>query len=304
VLALAQRALAPLRRLAASAKLLARGDLKQRVEVTSSDEIGTLAGEFNAMAAALEEREQRLLRSERLAAIGKIAAQITHEVRNPLSSIGLNAELILEELERSKDAWGSGEARELVRAIIGEVDRLAAITEQYLRLARLPRPQLEREDLNALVSSLLAFVHEELVGRKVIVETRFCERLPTVPADENQLRQALLNLLRNAAEAMPGGGRITVETGLTDDPDRPVRVSVTDTGSGIATEIRAKIFEPFFSTKQGGTGLGLALTQQIIVEHGGAIDIESEPGEGTRFTVRLPAMPAEPIAAVEPAVLS
>src|SRR5204863_10209567 len=141
VMFVVQRALAPLRRLAASAKQIARGDYRQRVDVASGDEIGALAGEFNAMAAALEEREQRLIRSERLAAVGKIAAQITHEVRNPLSSIGLNAELLEEELGLLGGAQAE-EAQKLARAIVKEVDRLTEITEEYLRFARLPRPKL------------------------------------------------------------------------------------------------------------------------------------------------------------------
>src|SRR6185295_17199097 len=140
VMFLAQRALDPLRRLAAGAKQIARGDYRQRVEVGIPDEIGDLASEFNAMAAALEERELRLIRSERLAAVGKIAAQITHEVRNPLSSIGLNAELLEEELASLP---GGAESQKIASAIVKEVDRLAAITEQYLRFARLPRPKLE-----------------------------------------------------------------------------------------------------------------------------------------------------------------
>ena len=281
VMLLAQRALAPLRRLAAGAKQLARGDYQQRVDATAKDEIGSLAGEFNAMAAALEEREQRLIRSERLAAVGRIAAQITHEVRNPLSSIGLNAELLLDE-------GASTETRDLAQAIIKEVDRLTEITEGYLRMTRLPRPKLEREDLNAIVSSLLAFVKEELAGRGVTVEARLDDRLPAVIADENQLRQALLNLIRNAKEAMPSGGRLTVTTS-SESGERPVAVRVADTGEGIAPELRSKIFDPFFSTKTGGTGLGLALTQQIVVDHGGAIDVESALARGTTFIVRLPA---------------
>jgi two-component system, NtrC family, sensor kinase len=281
-MALVQRALAPLTRLATGARKLASGDYQQRVPVAASDEIGSLAREFNAMAAALEEREQRLIRSERLAAVGKIAAQITHEVRNPLSSIGLNAELLEEEL-----AGSSAEARELVRSIIKEVDRLGEITEQYLRFARLPRPKIEKEDLNDIVASLLVFLKEELAARKITVETRLAPDLPPIPADENQLRQALLNLLRNGAEAMRDGGRLTVATSA---GHGEVRVSIADTGEGIALEHRVKIFDPFFSTKEGGTGLGLALTQQIVVEHGGGIDVESELGRGTTFTVRLPAM--------------
>ncbi len=289
VIALVGRALKPLTRLAASAKQVARGDYRQRVEVPGADEIGALAGEFNAMAAALEERESRLIRSERLAAVGKIAAQITHEVRNPLSSIGLNAELLEDELGGLDDG---GEAQKIARAIVKEVDRLAEITEQYLKFARLPRPKLEREEPNAIITSLLAFVREEFAARGIAVEARLGARLPAVNADENQLRQALLNLLRNAAEATQSGGRVTVETRA---KDGFVETVISDTGEGIRAEDRARIFDPFFSTKQGGTGLGLSLTQQIIVEHGGSIDLDSTPGRGTSFTVRLPAIDgAEP----------
>ena len=199
---IASRTLRPLRTLAERAKEVARGDYKQRVDASSPDEIGALGREFNAMAAALDEREQRLIRSERLAAVGKIAAQITHEVRNPLSSIGLNAEMLEEET--------TGEARKLARAIVKEVDRLTEITEEYLRFARLPRPKLEREDLGELLQSLVAFMHQELEGRGVTVDARIEPSLPPVAADEHQLRQALLNLLRNAVEAMRDGGRLTL----------------------------------------------------------------------------------------------
>jgi signal transduction histidine kinase len=246
-----------------------------------SDEVGQLAAEFNAMAGALEERELRLIRSERLAAVGKIAAQITHEVRNPLSSIGLNAELLEEELRQSP------EAQKLAKAIVREVDRLAEITEQYLRFARLPRPRLESEELNHLVRSLLSFMNGELTARGITVESHLAAGLPPVGIDENQMRQALLNILRNGLEAMPGGGRLTVVTAA--EPDhKMLTVRIQDTGPGISPEHQAKIFDPFFTTKQMGTGLGLALTHQIVVEHGGTIAVESAVGQGTAFVVRLP----------------
>ncbi len=282
VAVLATRLLRPLRRLAEGARRIALGEYKQRVDAAAPDEIGALAREFNQMAQALDEREQALIRSERLAAVGKIAAQITHEVRNPLSSIGLNAEMLEEEL--------TGEAQKLARAIVKEVDRLTEITEEYLRFARLPRPKLEREDLRELVTSLLVFMKPELESRKIELDVDF-PPLPQVAADEHQLRQALLNLLRNAAEAMRAGGKLRVAArALPSDAGRFVELRISDTGQGIAPEHLAKIFDPFFSTKEGGTGLGLALTQQIIVEHGGAIGVESEPGRGTTFTVRLVAL--------------
>jgi signal transduction histidine kinase len=289
VMIVATLTLRPLRRLAESAKQLARGDYKSRATASSHDEVGTLAREFNAMAQALEEREQQLIRSERLAAVGKIAAQITHEVRNPLSSIGLNAELLDEEMSKLASPEAK-EAQSIARAIVKEVDRLTEITESYLRFARLPRPRLEREDLGAIVSSLASFMKSELEGRGVEVALEL-GALPLIAADEHQLRQAVLNLLRNAAEAMPGGGRLTVNARFLDG-ERAVELRIADTGQGIAREHLAKIFDPFFSTKDGGTGLGLALTQQIIVEHGGSIAVESELGRGTAFTVRLPVLAA------------
>jgi signal transduction histidine kinase len=288
VMLIASRTLRPLRTLALRAKEVARGDYKQRVEASSPDEIGALGREFNAMAAALDEREQRLIRSERLAAVGKIAAQITHEVRNPLSSIGLNAEMLEEET--------SGEARKLARAIVKEVDRLTEITEEYLRFARLPRPKLEREDLRELVLSLVAFMRQELDGHGVTVDVDLPATLPPVAADEHQLRQALLNLMRNAVEAMRQGGRLTLRaTRIADDDGRFIELTIADTGEGIAADHLQKIFDPFFSTKEGGTGLGLALTQQIVVEHGGKIEVRSEPGRGTTFIVRLVAAATNPV---------
>ncbi|MFI5288903.1 MAG: ATP-binding protein [Polyangia bacterium] len=307
VMWMATRAVRPLRRLAERAKEIARGDYKQRVDESSGDEIGALGREFNAMAGALDEREQKLIRSERLAAVGKIAAQITHEVRNPLSSIGLNAEMLEEEIDQlaSKlDAQAAPrtpeaalEAKALVRAIVKEVDRLTEITEEYLRFARLPRPRLEREDLGEIVSSLLAFVRPELDARKIAIEAHL-PPLPAVAADEHQLRQALLNLLRNAAEAMGAGGRLTVRA---ESAEQAIVLSIADTGQGIAPDDLAKIFDPFFTTKQGGTGLGLALTQQIVVEHGGTLAVKSALGRGTTFTVRLPALePAAPSVGLAP----
>ncbi len=279
--------LRPLGRLRDGARRVARGDYRGRVDASGGTEVADLATEFNAMAAAIEEREQELVRSERLAAVGKMAAVITHEVRNPLSSLGLNAELLGDELARIAAGGSPAEAQTLLAAMHKEVDRLTAITEEYLRFARLPRPKLAREQVNTIVSGLVEFQKEELGLRGVKVSARLDDTAPPVAADEGQLRQALLNLVRNAADAMTTGGELTVITGR--DASGGVEVRVADTGPGISEEHLAKIFEPFFSTKDGGTGLGLALTQQIIAEHGGRIEVESTIGKGTTFVVRLPA---------------
>ena len=154
------------------------------------------------MAEAIQEREQRLIRSEQLATVGRMAAQIAHEVRNPLASIGLNAELLGDELVER----GDEPRKRLVASIISEVDRLTEITETYLRFARLPRPKLERENLGAIVASVVEMARGELAQAGVAVSVDIAPGLPEVAADEAQLRQALINLVRNAREAMSGRG--------------------------------------------------------------------------------------------------
>src|SRR5450432_3898323 len=236
------------------------------------------------MADAIQERERRLIRSERLATVGRMAAQIAHEVRNPLSSIGLNAELLGDEL-----AVGADEARRLIASIISEVDRLAEITETYLRFARLPRPKLESEDLGVIVRSVVDLSRGELAQEGIALVVDIAPDLPEMPADEAQLRQALINLVRNAREALASAPR--KELGITVAVDRPsgrLEVRVSDSGAGIEGSDLGKIFDPFFSTKAQGTGLGLALVQQIVVDHGGQIDVESAPGRGTTFTLAFP----------------
>ncbi len=287
VMWLSQRALRPIRTLTEAAQRLGRGSPESvAVPEQGGDELAVLAREFNAMAQRLAARERELraqgealLRSERLAAIGRIAAQITHEIRNPLSSISLNAE----ELGERAPA-----ARDLCDAIVREVDRLAAITEEYLRFARLPKPQMARADLNDLVRDLLEFVRPELDAAGVQVDQRLSPELPRVLADAGQLRQLLLNLVRNAREAMPGGGIVRIATR---GSDGSVEIEVRDNGPGIPPERLQRIFDPFFTTKERGTGLGLALAQEVAQEHGGQLTCESAPGAGTTFTLRLPAAP-------------
>jgi signal transduction histidine kinase len=276
------RSLRPLSALRAHARRLGGGDYSQRTGVTSRDEIGDLAREFDAMAAAIQEREHRLIRSERLATVGRMAAHIAHEVRNPLASIGLNAELLGDEIGDRGD-----EARRLVTSIIGEVDRLTEITETYLRFARLPRPKLERENVAAIVASVMDMSRGELAQAGVEVTVDIAPGLPDIPADEAQLRQALINLVRNAREALADAETRRLDVAVRETAGRVV-VTIHDSGAGIGASNMSKIFDPFFSTKERGTGLGLALVQQIVVDHGGQIEVASPPGAGTTFTLALP----------------
>ncbi len=284
----AQRLLRPIHTLTEGVKAVAAGDLSLEVEVRSRDEIGLLAREFNAMAASLERQRRELLRAERLAAVGRISAQITHEIRNPLNAIGLNAELLAEELDALPEV--PAELRQLVSAIGREVDRLHAVTEEYLRFARLPKPVLAAEDLNEILSGMAEFVRPELSLARVELRLELAPGLPAVRADEGQLRAAFLNLLRNSREAMLGGGSVEVRTRAAEGA---VEAEVRDTGAGIPAEELPRIFDPFYSTKERGTGLGLAFALQVVQEHGGTIRCESQVGRGTSFTIRLPAAAGE-----------
>ncbi len=285
---IARRLLAPIERLTEGVKAVAAGDLTRQVAVSGQDEIALLAREFNAMATSLDTQRTELRRAERLAAVGRISAQITHEVRNPLNAIGLNAELLAENLEALPGV--APEARALCAAISAEVDRLNALTEEYLRFARAPRSPAGRQELSELAGSLLDFLSPELAAAGIEVRRELPAGLPAIRGDEARLRAVLLNLVRNAREAMPGGGALTVSARRAGDG---VELSVADTGSGISPEALPRLFDPFYSTKERGTGLGLAFVQEVVQEHGGTVRCDGAPGQGARFTIALPAAPDE-----------
>ena len=310
----------PLRRLALGVRELGRGDWASRVAVdseTRGDEVSQLAREFNQMAAALQERERRLIFGERLAAVGQLAAQVTHEIRNPLSSVALNVELLADEIEST-----SPEAHQLLAKITQEIDRLTSITEDYLGFVRRKNPERVRLDLAAELQSLLDFMAEELAAAGIRVVRQL--RPAWVLGDAGQLRQAFMNLLRNAREALAEGppppqnpiGDLlddeppTPSTGdLPPDRARPagardpcvtvrvervgdrVRALVADNGPGlaVAADEAEHIFEAFFTRKPQGTGLGLSIVQQIVQDHEGGVRVASTGPAGTAFEIVLPA---------------
>ena len=281
--------LRPLQRLGDAAGRIARGDYAHRIAVQGPREIAELAQEFNVMGQAIEERSIELVRTERLATAGKMAAMITHEVRNPLSSIGLNTELLEEELAALPDDRAA-EAQALCRAITTEVDRLTDITEEYLQLARLPTPKLQRRIPDCVVLSVVDFIRDQLLSRGVHIDAAV-EDAPRLALDEGQIRQVLLNLIRNAADAVEGqdDARITVSVRTRDDR---VVLEIADNGPGISVEMMPKLYEAFVSTKSSGTGLGLALTQQIISDHGATIEAHNEEGSGAVFSIEFPLDPS------------
>jgi two-component system, NtrC family, sensor kinase len=284
-----RRLLAPLARVTARAQSVSRGELTARQVAPSDDEIGQLEAAFENMVAGLARAQALALSNERLAAIGKMAAHVTHEIRNPLSAMSLNVEMLDEEIAHGETA-PRAEIKNLLAAIQREVQRLEHLSEEYLRVARLPQPRMEADDVLMTVHEVVEFARREVENAGCTITVDAGADIPTVRFDEAQLRQALLNLLRNAREAMPGGGPIDVWVAA---EGMSVVIDVSDRGGGIPEAIRARVFDPFFSTKGEGTGLGLAITRHIVEAHGGAVTCEPRDGGGTRFRLALPIAPAK-----------
>lgn len=234
-----------------------------------------------------EAREERLarIRTERLAQLGTLLAGFAHEVRNPLSTIGLNLQLVQEEF---KDADGTRDKRiqKRLSTVQAEVLRLQKILEEFLSFARAPEPKLEPLDLNRRLQEVVDFHQPEMQGCDISLRFYPGAGIGQVALDWDHMRAAIVNLLRNAREATPPGGEILVSTAR---DDGNVLVRVTDTGAGIQPELRERVLEPFFSTKKAGTGLGLATVRRVVAEHGGTLTLQSEVGKGTQFTLCLPA---------------
>lgn len=300
MLAVSVLALRPLAALTGLVRRFAGGERRVRAATRGAAEIATLAAEWNRMADALAERETQLFaqrdelaRAERLAALGQVAARMAHEVRNPLSSIGLNAELLGEELQRPAGV-DRDEARELLAAIGAEVERLRELTEGYLARGRPAPPQLGAVQPARLVRELAVFLEPELQRRGIHSELAL-DDTAVVTGDAGALRQALWNLVRNAWEAAGQGGTVWLEvtretrTGADGAAVSGVVIAVEDSGPGVPEALHARIFEPFFSNKDRGTGIGLAVVGEILRQHHGTATLEAaRHGHGARFAMWIP----------------
>ncbi|MGH7941899.1 MAG: two-component system sensor histidine kinase NtrB [Limisphaerales bacterium] len=231
--------------------------------------------------------EHAKLQAERLATVGTMAAQVAHEVRNPLGSITLNLDLVQKEFSKISAAtnFQSGEFAALLTDIREEIQRIKRVIDDYLKFARLPKLQLRPLPLNDFLEQKLSFLSAELEKANVRLKTGFDPELTKIDADGEQLWQAILNLVHNSLDAMPKGGEVIIGTWR---QNGEVQVRVSDQGHGMDEEQVAHVFTPFFTTKPGGTGLGLTLVQHIATEHGGHVECNSHIGKGTTFTLYFP----------------
>jgi two-component system sensor histidine kinase HydH len=218
------------------------------------------------------------------AALAELAGGFIHEIKNHLGTLGLNLQLLAEDFQ---DPETQRERRALARVqkLQAECQRLTDLSNDFLRFARMRDLPLEPCELGKVVEEMVDFFEPTSLAAGIDIHAYLPADLPQVRLHRETFKQALLNLMLNAEQALSGGGSITVQAGI--DAGR-VCLSLIDTGKGMLPEVLAKVFEPFFSTRAGGTGLGLPTTRRIVEAHGGAIDVQSEVGKGTKFTIRLP----------------
>lgn len=228
--------------------------------------------------------EHQLLHTERLAAIGEMSAKVAHEIRNPLSSISLNTELLYDEISNDNGEKKS-EAENLIQSILNEVDTLTEMSDEYLRFARFPKLETRQASINDVLVDLTKFFNKEMEQRGISLKQNYASNLPQILLDTNQIKQAFLNILKNSFESMPEGGKMSISTRLKDEN---IVVNITDTGSGINRSDIRRVFDPFFSTKVKGTGLGLALATKTVEGHGGDIICKSTITKGTTMIVSFP----------------
>lgn len=288
---LGNNVLRPIRHLVFASNRLAKGDLSHRVAIKSGDEIGELGKTFNYMADSIKERDEKLkeqtknqiMKSEKLAMIGRLAAGVAHEINNPLGGILVYSHLLLE------DTAGSDPKRANLEKIIRETTRCKDIVRSLLDFARPGEPKIELSSLNETIEGVLSLVEKQVLFHNITIEKDLARDLSRIAFDKSQLQQVFMNIVLNAAEAMDGKGKLTIRTQISVDGSYG-EAKFTDTGHGIPKENFENLFEPFFTTKKPGegTGLGLSISYGIVKKHSGKIEVESEVGKGTTFTIKLP----------------
>lgn len=270
----------PIKSLVRFTKQVAEGDLEGQCKVKTHDEIGDLATAFNQMTRDLRNSRVELISAERLATAGKMAASFAHEIRNPLSSMRMVAQMLSRKQEPAKE-----KQKQSVAHILEEIERIDVIVKGFMNFARPASLERAPHNLNQAVEAVLNLMEANLNHHQIALKKRFDTRLPAVSFDLDKFKQAFMNIVLNAMDAMPDGGILKIVT-LRDSDD--VRIDVADTGGGIPPEDLNRLFEPFFTTKTQGTGLGLVNAKRVFEQHGGDIKIKSVVGSGTTVSLRMP----------------
>ncbi len=273
----------PIQELVAGTREVASGDLDYRVDIDARDEVGMLADSFNQMTVRLRHNTEELKRAEKAAAWKEIAQKLAHEIKNPLTPIQLSAER-LQRRYRSQKGGYEQILDECTGTIIHEVGRLRMLLDEFSRLARMPRANPVPSDVNSIVEKAVKLYGE--FPENVEVKTEYAVNLPQISVDPEQMERASFNVIKNAVEAMKDGGKLTISTRISEN--NHIELEFEDTGPGISADARDKLFTPHFSTKKSGAGLGLAIVQKIVTDHGGDVTVKSEGGKGTVFTFRIP----------------
>lgn len=284
-----------------------KGNLSYRIKMDSLDEIGRLATEFNLMTTELKESQDHLIASEKLAALGTMAAGMAHEIKNPLVALRTFTQLM-------PMKWEDKEFREKFEAIVPpEIDKINRIAENLLKFGKPSKPEFKQVNINTVLEEVLELLENQFKKNNIRVATKFAQ-VPAINGDGSQLSQAFLNIILNAVQAMPEGGELVVKSDVgqviqlgkitnqgfeslkpqgeksSDGKASTVFVEITDSGSGVPEEKMKNLFDPFFTTKETGTGMGLPITLRIVEDHKGSIKVRSQAGKGTTFIIMLPAV--------------
>jgi signal transduction histidine kinase len=287
---LAKRITGPLKKLLEGTVRVSRGDFSQNIKITSQDEIGDLARSFNDMTHDLlqtrkkmEEANKKLVQAEKLASIGRISATIAHEIRNPLTSVKLNIQKILLNEQRDED---EKEHLNITQEGIAQIEKFI---KELLNFTRVSDLRLERFSVEQIVEEAIKTMQHSFEEKNIRLDRNYAPDLPPVLVDGDKMRQVFLNVLRNAAEAVAEGGRISVDLfSAPADGGRRIRVCISDDGSGIPEKDWENIFEPFYTTKTTGSGLGLANARKILEQHKGSVRVVKKEGKGSSFEVQIP----------------
>jgi len=282
----------PVEKLAHAAEKVAAGDLSQELPVTGKDEVGRLTRSFNEMIVKLRqnrELEEKVRESQYLTQLGRLSSGVAHEIRNPLNFIALAVDH-LDALSAGKTPEAEREKAQVVVRVKEEIQRLNELVTNFITYGRPPAPERAAVQLPEIVDSVLRMAENRMRTQGIRCKREYREG-PPIPVDPDMIRRAVVNLVGNAIDAMPKGGDLCVSAGPRKEGG--YSLTVEDTGSGIAEENLDKIFEPYFTTKPSGLGLGLILTRKIVEAHGGEIVVDSQPGKGTRIHVLLPEGTAE-----------